>query len=190
MALGRLYGVPLPAPRALPLDRAAEVARWIARTLRSDGRCLFNPPVSIALRVSVAARQEGLDLMGAAFFGGGEPPTPAKVRQITASGARWIPVYGSQEAGVIGLGCASPADGNDVHHVRDTLALIQHPRQVPGSALTVPAFHLTGLAPSFPRVMLNMESDDYGVLETRACGCPLEALDYPSTCGTCTASAS
>src|SRR5581483_5847587 len=145
-------------------------------TLRARGICLFNAPVSMAVRISLAARAEGLSLEGAAFFGGGEPPTPTKVREITASGARWIPIYGSQEAGAIGLGCVRPLDGSDVHFVRDTLALIQHPRQVPGTSLTVPAFHLTGLLPSFPKLLLNVETDDFGVLEERRCGCPLEAL--------------
>jgi hypothetical protein len=27
-------------------------------------------------------------------------------------------------------------------------------------------------------VLLNVESDDYGIVETRACGCPLDALGY------------
>jgi hypothetical protein len=176
--LGRAAGVPLPWPEPLPLDRAAVVAHWVADTLRVEGSCLLRTAVSRAVRVSIAAREEGLDLRGASFWGGGEPPTPAKVREITACGARWIPNYPFAEAGRVGIGCARPLDGNDVHFFKDSLALIQHARQVPGMDLTVPAFHFTSLLPTAPKLLLNAESDDYGVVEARSCGCPLEAYGY------------
>jgi hypothetical protein len=44
--------------------------------------------------------------------------------------------------------------------------------------VTVPAFHFTTLLPTAPKLLLNVESDDYGVLETRSCGCPLESYGY------------
>src|SRR5581483_199401 len=145
VALGRAVGVPLPRPERVPLDQAEVIARWMARTIRTHGRCVLSGNIGMAMRVSAAARREGLSLAGGAFFGGGEPPTPAKVREVTASGAHWIPLYGSQEAGQIALACARPADGNDLHVAKDALALIQYPRPVPGSDVAVPAFHFTGL---------------------------------------------
>jgi hypothetical protein len=67
-----------------------------------------------------------------------------------------------------------PCDDNDLHFFKDILALIQHPRPVPNSDMTVDAFNFTTLLPTAPILMLNVESDDYGIVETRSCGCSLE----------------
>jgi hypothetical protein len=42
----------------------------------------------------------------------------------------------------------------------------------------VDAFLFTTLLPSAPKLLLNVESDDYGVVEERRCGCGLEAEGY------------
>jgi hypothetical protein len=172
--MGRLLGVPLPSPEPVDLNDAIVLARWASRVLKTTGACLIRAGVSMALRVCLAAREEGLDLAGAKIMGGGEPPTPAKVREITRSGARWIPSYFFTEAGRVGTGCVHSDYGDDMHFLKDALALIQHPRQVPGSDMTVSAFHFTTLLSTTPKIMLNVESDDYGIIETRSCGCPLE----------------
>jgi len=178
ITLGRMFGAPFPRPEMVSLDQAAVVARWASKTLETHAACLIRAGVSQAVRICVAAREEGLDLTGAAFNGGGEPPTPAKVNQITGAGARWIPNYSFVEAGRIGMGCARPADGNDVHFFSDFLALIQYPRRVPGAVITVDAFCFTTLLATSPKILLNVESDDYGVIENRSCGCPLEAVGF------------
>jgi hypothetical protein len=128
--------------------------------------------------VCIAAHEEGLDLTGATIMAGGEPPTPAKVRAIERTGARYIPNYFFSEAGAVGMGCACPADENDNHFFEDSFALIQHPRQVPGWEITVDAFHFTSLLPTAPKLLLNVESDDYGTIETRSCGCALESCGF------------
>lgn len=178
VAMARAFGVAAPWPQPVPLDQAVVIARWIAATLQTSGSGVFATSVSLALRVCLAAREAGLNLDGARFFGGGEPPTPTKVREITASGARWIPTYGFQEAGMVAVGCGNPADGNDLHLAKDIVALIQHSRQVPGFDITVQAFHFTSLLPTAPKLLLNVETDDYGEIETRPCGCPLEANGF------------
>lgn len=155
------------------------VARWAARALKARKGCLIRTSVSRALRVCIAAQKEGIDLTGATFLGGGEPPTPAKVHGITATGARWAPSYYFIEAGLVGMGCARPADGNDIHFFKDILSLIQCSRKVPGWDVTVDTFYFTSLLPTAPKLLLNVESDDYGVIENRSCGCPLET--YGST---------
>jgi hypothetical protein len=132
----------------------------------------------MALRVSLAARKQGLNLTGATIMGGNEPPTPTKVREITRSGARWVPSYFFTEAGRVGSGCARPVAGDDLHFLKGAFALIQHPRKVPGSEISVPAFHFTTLLPTTPKLMLNVESDDYGIVENRPCGCPLEGYGF------------
>jgi hypothetical protein len=178
VAQGRLLGASIPWPQSVRLDEAVVVARWAAEMTRTHGRCLIITHVSKALRVCVAAREAGLDLSGTVLWGSGEPPTPAKVRAMTDVGARWIPSYWFTEAGAVALGCARPADVNDNHFLRDALALIQCPHHVPEMDVTVSALYFTTLLPSSPKLMLNVESGDYGVIEHRSCGCPLEVYGY------------
>ena len=110
--------------------------------------------------------------------GGGEPPTRAKVAQIEGTGARFRSGYHFTEVGTVGLSCTTSDDPNDQHLYMDHLALIQAPREVPGFECSVPSFHFTTLLPSAPKIMLNVESDDFGVVETRECGCPFGALGF------------
>jgi len=175
---GRLCGAALPYPEPVNLDQAIVVARWAAEALQTHGACLIRAGVSMALRVALAAREQRLNLTGATIMGGNEPPTPAKVREITRSGARWVPSYFFTEAGRVGSGCVRPVAGDDLHFLKDAFALIQYPRKVPGSEINVPAFHFTTLLPTTPKLMLNVESDDYGIVENRSCGCPVEAYGF------------
>ena len=61
---------------------------------------------------------------------------------------------------------------------QDGLALIQFTQRVPGSENTVDAFNFTSLLPTAPKLLLNVEIDDYGLIETRSCGCPLESYGF------------
>jgi hypothetical protein len=178
VVMARLLGASVPWPELLGLDQSAVVAHWAAETSREHGACLVLTHVSKALRVCIAAQREGLDLTGVTFMGGGESPTPAKVREITRSGACYVPTYFCDEAGAIGLGCVRPTDVNDLHFLKDGLALIQYPHQVPSTEITVDAFYFTTLLTSAPKLMLNAENDDYGIIEPSACGCPLERFGF------------
>jgi hypothetical protein len=126
----------------------------------------------------VAAREAGLDMSGTSFLIAGEPATPAKVAQITAAGARYFTSYGLAETGRLGMGCANPVGPSDLHVLSDLAAIIQRPRS-PGEGMpTVDGLCVTSLVPAAPKVMLNVEVDDCGVLEKRSCGCPLEGFGY------------
>ena len=174
----RLNGMRVPRPQVVKVGQAVAVARWLAETLKAHRRCLLHTNVSRAVRVCLAAEKVGLDLTGAAIKGGGEPPTPAKVRQMERNGVRYIPNYGMTEAGGIASGCAQPLDGSDVHLFRDAYALFAYPHTVEGAGVAVPAFNLTTLLPTAPKLMLNVQMDDYGIIEERNCGCELESYGY------------
>jgi hypothetical protein len=60
----------------------------------------------------------------------------------------------------------------------DGFALLTHPFEVESIGVVVPAFNLTALLPTAPKVMLNVQLDDYGIVEERHCGCPLEAYGF------------
>lgn len=176
VALARLYGAPLPWPERVRLDEAHIVARWMSEALAERGACLVSAGASRALRVCIAAGEADIDLTGAVFRVAGEPLSAAKLRGIEQSGARVFSTYGFGELGRVGMGCASARDPTDMHLVRGMCGVIQYPRRVPHSEQTVAAFNFTSLLPTAPKILLNAESDDYGVIEARHCGCALEAL--------------
>lgn len=178
VAMGRLLGKPFPWPEPLPLDQAVVLARLAVDYVKTHGRCLIRTGVSRATRIALAARDAGLDLSGVKIIGGGEPPTLAKMKAIAEVGARFIPTYAFTEAGQIAVGCVTPVDENDLHLQSDSLALIQSSRPVPGFDLSVDAIYYTTLLTSAPKIMLNIESDDYGVIERRSCGCVLGELGF------------
>lgn len=174
----RLMGAPFPYPRLLRLDQADVVARLMAETIQKHGACLLRAHVSVNLRVSLAAKELGLDLTGATFIGGGEPATPAKVAGITSSGARFVSSYATTELGAIGISCAHAAHPGDLHFFKDIFALITYPRRVPNTHVDIDAVHFTTLLPTTPKIMLNVETDDFGTIETRSCGCLLETYGF------------
>ena len=178
VAVARMSGAKIPLPEYLPLDRAATIARWAEDAIRRRGACVIHAHVSKALRVCLAARELGIDLTGAVVHAGGEPPTPAKVAQIRASGARFHSKYYFAEVGPVGMSCTTSDEPNDQHLFHDHLALIQAPRVVPGFDVSVDAFNYTTLLPTAPKLLINVESDDYGIVETRHCGCPFESLGF------------
>jgi hypothetical protein len=175
--LGRAYGVPIPRAEHLAVEQAGDIARWAAQMVREHGKCLLNMVASRALRVSIAAQREGIDLTGVTFVIAGEPVTDAKVRGIRASGASYFTTCGFSEAGRLGRGCRHPVSSNDLHLMTDMCALITYPHPLP-DGMTVPAFNVTTLLPPSPKILLNAESDDFGILEERVCGCPLEELGF------------
>jgi hypothetical protein len=176
--VGRMSGVRLPWPEMVPIDQAIVVARWAAEMVKIHGACHVGAPVSRALRICVAAREAGIDLTGTAFVVAGEPPSPAKVAGIQASGARCFSTYGFVEAGRVAIGCVNPSTSNDLHILTDAFEVMPYERQVPGTDARVTALNITSLLLTTPQILLNAEVDDYGVVEDRACGCALERFGY------------
>lgn len=174
----RLLGHRVPFPEPVPFSRADIVARWGAESAAAEGGCLIRTGVSMALRVAVAAIEGGYGLDGVTFMAGGEPPTPAKIARIRESGARYVPHYAGSDMGLVGLGCANPANESDVHFLEDGLAVLEVPQWLPGIAREIDAFCFTTLRPTSGRLLLNVEIDDFGTIERRACGCPFEALGF------------
>jgi hypothetical protein len=164
-------------PRIVRLDEAHVIVRAIRKTLEHSPRCLLYCNVSCALRVAVAADEDGLDLSNVTMRVGGEPISPAKAARIRRSRARLMPEYGAMETGPMGVGCARPAETDEVHLTSDLFAVITRSHEIPGSG-SVDAINLTSVVPSSSKVMLNYEIDDYGVVRERDCGCPLHAAGY------------
>jgi hypothetical protein len=176
--LARAAGQKFPRMEIVPVGDAVKVARAAADFVRSEGSCLVRCAISTSLAVATAAVENGIDLTGVTFMGAAEPATPAKVRGIRASGARYITHYGMNEAGVVGAGCPNGVDDTDVHFMRDTLALVPGSRVPEADDDSVVSFAVTSLMRTAPKIMINVDIDDYGILERRDCGCLLGRLGF------------
>jgi hypothetical protein len=175
LAALRWHGSQVPWPEHVPLAEALRVARHLAR-LKAEGQpALVNTNASSGTRVCLAAAEHRLDIAGTLFRLGGEPLTPARARVVAGTGCRAVTIYGMGEVGRIGLPCGDPEAVDDVHVLTDKLAVIRGSRAREGGP-PVQVNVYTTLATSTPKLMLNVESDDYGEIGTRACGCPLHRL--------------
>jgi hypothetical protein len=174
----RLWGVRLPRPEFVGLERGVIVARWMAAMKKEYGGCCLISSVSPAVKVCQAAIDNGLDIRGAHFIVSGEPLTPAKHRQIVAAGVTVTSRYTFSEAGGIGYGCLNNGETDDVHLFHDSFALIQRRRRIEPIEVDINAFVCTTLLPAAPKILLNVENDDYGVMETRSCDCSYGQLGF------------
>jgi hypothetical protein len=169
--MGKFFGAGIPKPEFVALNEAGKVAKWINRTLQEhESICLYTF-ASSAVRICYAAEEMNLRIGGAKFFVTGEPLSPKKRQIIESTGCNAIPVFGVTEGGSIGYGCNIPYKCDAVHSFKDTMGVIQHKRSVLDSDVTVDAFLFTSLLPSTPKIFINVESGDFGVIEQKDCGC-------------------
>jgi hypothetical protein len=167
--IGRLFGHSIPVPAFLDVQDPGGMALWLARHLRRGRSICVTAYASSAVRVAAAAYAKGLPLHGVCFITLGEPFTDAKRRIVEASGARALVRYALTEAGIIGYGCRSPTASDDLHFLSESYGMVQHSRRVGDSDLTVDAFLFTSLLCSAPKILLNVESGDCGLVERRDC---------------------
>lgn len=169
-------GAAIPVPEHVPVDDAARVARWVAGLCARGMSPLLDSTASGLVRVCSAARAAGLDVAGARLRFGGEPLTAARAAVIDAVGAVALARYSMAEVGVMGVACARPRALDEVHLLTDKLAVVQRARPVGIDQRPVGALSITTLLPASPKLLVNAEIDDYGVLDEHECGCPLQDL--------------
>lgn len=170
----RLFGKKLPSPEFVSFDDAVIIARWMASCIAAQGGCSITTYPTGAIKICQAANYNRLDIKGAKFIVSGEPITEAKQKVINSAGATCYPGYIASEIGVIAQACAYPSYSDDMHILSDTTCIIQHPHEVEHAGVTVDAFLFSSLLSSAPKILLNVESGDYGVIEKRSCGCLFE----------------
>lgn len=179
VAASRRYGSPIPAPQYAPLERAADVARWLAARARSGAAIHLDTNWSTAVRACLAASEGGFDLSGTFFRVGGEPATAARRAALEAVGGRFAAHYSMGEVGWIGIACPHREALDEVHVMTDKLAVIQPPG--PRSSPAERALILTTLLPSCPKILLNVDTGDNAVLGRRECDCPVGSLGLDTT---------
>jgi hypothetical protein len=172
----RFYGHRFPFPEFVPLDDPLPIVHWIVESVRVHGKCLFVISVSKAVRICLTAEESNIDIRGLIVRIGGEPISDAKLEILKRNGVEVYSLYSFSEAGGIGMGCANPDQTDETHFMSHHMALIQRPVQVFDQ--TVNAFCFTTLHPNGPKMLLNAQSDDFGVIEERNCGCLLEEMGF------------
>lgn len=172
----RLFGTALPRPEYVDLAEADKIAGYMAEVLKRGQGCVLRSYANSAIRVCQAASDRKLDISGATFAVAGEPLTRAKLDRIKAVGADAIVSYGAAEAGGIGFACANPAAADDIHLLKNAQVLIQHRRESLFGGASVDAFLFTSLRAKAPKILLNVELGDYGVIENRQCRCQMGEL--------------
>ena len=167
----RRCGARIPVPDYTPAADAARVAAWLAQQRAKGSPAILVTPASAGVRTCRAALENALDISGTLFVLGGEPYTDAKAAVLKESGSVGYCHYAMVEAGMIGLACQAGETPDDVHLVSDKIATIERDRLVGHGDRVVRALFHTTLLPASPKVMLNVESGDYGVRVDRDCGC-------------------
>jgi hypothetical protein len=173
-----LCGGQLPQPEFVPVYGAERVARWLAELRKNSKSACVTTFASSAVRVCDEARRSGLDIRGAAFITIGEPLTAARRGIIEAAGASAVCRYAITEAGILGYACGDPHEPDDLHLLKTNLALIQARRAVCHDANLVDATYVTSLLAAAPKILLNVETGDYGVVHERHYACGFGALGY------------
>lgn len=172
----KLFGAKFPKPEFMDLKDISKVVELIHDLLEKHSQCAITTNVSSAVRICLAAKEQGVNLNGLIFQGSGEPLTSVKNKEIESSGAKFILSYVFSEVGSAGSLCLRSSTVDDIHLFKYALALISYERKVIDEY--VDAFLFTTLLPSAPKILLNVESGDYGIIETKNCGCPYDSLGF------------
>ena len=171
----RRAGLDLPMPEFAPVEAVGKVLDAIVAAQEEAGSCVVITTPSCAVRLAVEAQRRPLPLPGVLFYVGAEPLTPEKAEQVRRGGARVAARYAALEIGGSGAApCGDPAGPDDMHFRSDVLALITSPRQF--GDVSVNALMLTSLLPNAPKLLLNVELDDFAQVEERRCGCVWDTL--------------
>lgn len=167
--LARLHGTRIPAPEYTTAADGTCVSQWLASKREQGTPAILVTTPSACVRACMAAQAKGYDIAGTFFILVGEPYTQAKAAIVKGAGCSGASHYAMAESGMIGLACQAADFPDDVHLVSDKIATIQ--RALPVNGRTLGALFHTTILPVSPKLMLNVESGDYGVLEERECNC-------------------
>jgi hypothetical protein len=174
--VGRLAGCRLPRPERCDLERPEPLAAWLAEQLRDGHPMVVWTLTGLGARLGLAATAAGLDLRGSTFMVAGEPVTDERRRQMEASGAQLVVVYGSIEISAPAYSCATPLVSDDLHAMVDRFVMFPRPRPAISGGPVVNALLVSSLSPAAPKLAFNAEMGDYGRFEERECGCLLGEL--------------
>jgi hypothetical protein len=165
----------LPSPEHVPVDEPAPVVEWMRDALDRGGRATVTAYASSLTAAARWAVEHGVDLSGLVAYPASEPVTAGKLEAMRASGMRPRPMYAFVPEGTIGLACGRCED-EEYHLWEQELAVVTR-RRPRGDGTEVDAFCLTSLDTIAPRVLVNVENDDFGEVRRDVdCDCRLGTL--------------
>ena len=139
VAVGKAFGCPIPWPKRTGANSAHEVASWLAKNKGRQSLRVLKAKTSLAVRVCLAAQEHNLDISGVHFIAAADPLTPAREQMIRATGCSVGVNYSSSETGFIAHCCVN-STGDDAHFLKSHLAVIEQPRPVGSTEMTVDAY--------------------------------------------------
>jgi phenylacetate-coenzyme A ligase PaaK-like adenylate-forming protein len=160
----------------VPLHEARRIAEWI--DAQQPEKVWLNCTVSNGVRVCEAAKANGLDVRGTRFSMSSEPLTEAKREEIRSAGGIPVSIYSSMDANHLAYPCPHADCADDMHVCDDLVAIVGRRRAHPVTEEPIDSFLITTLQDNQGLFLLNVEFDDFGVLETRDCGCYLDKLGF------------
>jgi hypothetical protein len=165
-----------PKPEFIDTRETDRIVRWAAENQCRKKVCCITTAASNATRIARTASGLGISLEGTKFIVTGEPFTESKKEVIEKAGATATPRYAYGGSINVGFGCANPLYTDEIHVNQHQLALFSNPRLAKTDNSCLHPLLCTTVDPSFPRMLLNVESGDYGYLIHRGCGCALEEV--------------
>ena len=161
----------VPLPEHVPTSDPDPVVEWLADALRREGRAAIAGYASSITAAARRAAERGVDLTGTVAYPASEPVTTAKLDTMRAAGMATWPLYAFVPEGAIGMAC--PELPTEEYHLWDHDLAVVSRRRTRDDGVPVDAFCWTSLSLEAPRVLLNVENDDYGEVRTDAepCSC-------------------
>jgi hypothetical protein len=169
----KCFGPGFPRPEFIKIDLVRQIIHWLAAQQKQNKACCITTAASNAVRIARTASDLGVSLHGTKFIVTGEPFTESKRNLIEYAGATATPRYAYGGSINIGFGCANPLHTDEIHVNQHLVALLPNPRPVKTNGSCLSPLLCTTLHTAFPRMLLNVESGDYGYLIERDCGCAL-----------------
>ena len=174
-ALNALARTGLPSPEHVPSNAPEPVVRWMLDAVARTGGAAVTGYASSMTAAARWALDHDLDLTGVVVFPSSEPVTEGKKALMRAAGLRPTPMYAFVPEGTVALQC--PHCEGEEYHVWDQDVAVTTRRRSRGDGTDVDALLWTSLAEEAPRVMVNVENDDYGsVRHDVDCSCALAEL--------------
>ena len=167
----QILGTKVPKPEFIEMSSADRIAIWIEKQLKEKGVCIVKTFASSAIRIVQAAIEKGIDISGCTMFTGGEALTDRRFKYLQSAGVKAFARFVATESGLIAGGCNHADEGDSMHVYTDRMALIQRERPAASDNKCVKALLFTTLSENTPKVLLNTELGDHGILRQRACDC-------------------
>jgi hypothetical protein len=172
--MGKCYGPGFPAPQFIAEGDVQTIINWIVKQRSRNRSACVKTAASNAVRIARAAFESSVDLAGTKFIVTGEPFTEAKRETIASVGASAVPFYSFTETANVGVGCALPLSPDEVHLNQTLITAVLHPEPLSLDDAIIRPLLFTTVYPRTDRMLLNVANGDYGILESRDCGCALE----------------